>query len=127
MPDISRVTAGYIALRDKKAEIKKRHTEELAPIVESMAQIEAWLLNDLQSRKVQSEKTQGGGTAYLSTLLKPKVEDGAIFLAFLKDNDLLHMLELRPSVSAVEEFLEAHQSPPPGLSIRRETFARVRK
>jgi hypothetical protein len=93
-----------------------------------MQTIEAWCIKELQTvQNAQSIKTKSGSTVYLSKLLKPKIEDPEVCLKFLADNNLFHMLDLRLNVTAMEEFLEANQSLPPGTSARRETFARVRK
>jgi hypothetical protein len=124
---MEQVVAGYIKARDKKKIIKERHSEELAPLNKAMATLEAWMLNNLQQdQHAQSVKTKQG-TVYLSTLLKPKVEDRNTFLDYLREANLLHMLDVKPNVPAMEDYLEEHDHPPPGISIRRETFARVRK
>ena len=125
--DINAAIDLYIRLREAKKRIQKKQVAELAPVLAGMERLEVWFLNDLQ--KVQRAKSvvTNSGTVYLSTVLKPKIEDGSVFLDFLVKNNLLHMLELRASVSAVEQFLEAHKVAPPGLSIKRETFARIRK
>tara|TARA_R110000772_G_scaffold51809_10_gene118909 strand:- start:1489 stop:1872 length:384 start_codon:yes stop_codon:yes gene_type:complete len=127
MPTTDQAVAGYIQLRDMKKAMQAKHSEEMAPIKERMDKIEAWFLRELQvKQKAESVRTESG-TVYLTRVTKPKVQDGAVFLDFLKANDLLHMLELRPSTSAVEEFIEANNAPPPGISVTREINARVRK
>ena len=124
---IDEIVGKYVLLRDKKKAITDGHKEQLAPYNEAMDQIEAWILNQLQETGAQSVKTSAGPTAYLSTLTKSTVEDPEAFLDYLKSTGRMDLIDLRPNVTAVQDFLEQHSSPPPGVRVRRETFARIRK
>ena len=125
-PNIEDVVKGYVSLRDQKAKIKKQHVEELAPFNEKMMKIEGWLLRDLQTRKVQSQKT-AEGTAFLQKSTKATVRDRDAFLKHVKDNDAWDLIENRAAKSVVEDHLENTGEIVPGVHYERTTVVRVRR
>ena len=126
MPTIDSVVGGYIRLRDEKKRIAERQKEELAPLNAKLIKMEAWLQAQLQAQDALNMKTEHG-TVYLSTTVKAKVEDRDAFFEFVRENDMWAMLTSAVSKDAVEEFIESTGDVPPGVSIDRETNARVRK
>jgi hypothetical protein len=126
MPTLDQAVAGYIKLRDRKKEIVDEHKEVLAPYNEKLLKLENWIQHELQSQGATNVKT-GHGTAYLSTTTRPKVEDWNAFLDHIRANDLWSLLERRPCKQAVDEYIEGSGEVPPGVSIKREVNARVRR
>lgn len=123
---INEVVRGYIALRDKKNEIKKRHAEELRPINEKMEVIEGWLQRDLMERGVQSEKTDSG-TAYLSTVATATVKDRDEYLKFVKEKEMWDLIENRVSKSVVSDYLEETGEIIPGVNYEKTQVVRIRR
>ena len=123
---INEVVRGYVALRDKKNEIKKRHAEELRPINEKMEVIEGWLQRDLMDRGVQSEKTDSG-TAYLSTVVTATVRDRDEYLKFVKEKEMWDLLENRVSKSVVSDYLEETGEIIPGVNYEKTQVVRIRR
>jgi hypothetical protein len=123
---IDEVVRGYIALRDKKNEMKKRHVEELRPINEKMEVIEGWLQRDLMARGVQSEKT-GSGTAYLSTVTNATVRDRDDFLKFVREHEMWDLIENRVSKSVVSDYLEETGEIIPGVNYEKTQVVRIRR
>lgn len=126
MPQIDKVVAAYIKLRDDKKAIQAKHKDELAGINGKMQTMEGWLMRELNNLGVESAKTEEG-TAYKSKRTSVKVQDFGAFIEFVKDNDLWHMLDKRASKAAVEEFLEAQGELPPGLSITVDQNVLIRR
>ena len=126
MPTIDSVVGGYIRLRDEKKRIAERQKEELAPLNAKLKKMEAWLQAQLQAQDALNMKTEHG-TVYLSTTVSAKVEDRDAFFDFVRNNDMWAMLTSNVSKDAVEEFIESTGDVPPGVSVSRETNARVRK
>jgi hypothetical protein len=124
--NIDEVVRGYIALRDKKNQIKKRHTEELKPINEKMEIIEGWLQRDLMHRGVQSEKTNSG-TAYLSTVAAATVKDRDEFLKFVKEHEMWDLIENRVAKSVVADYLEETGDVIPGVNYEKTQVVRIRR
>lgn len=125
-PNVEDVVRGFVKLRDKKNEIKRRHSEELAPINEKMATLEAWLQRDLLQRKVQSQKT-AAGTAYLSTDARATVKDRDAYLNFVKEKEMWDLLENRVSKTVVRDYLEETGEVVPGVHYEVSQVVRVRR
>ena len=126
MPNVDDVVDGYLRLRDKKKGIVARQKEELAPLNDKMKKMEAWLQAWLHLQGGQNMKTKHG-TVYLATTTKVKVEDRDVFFDFVRANDMWAMLTSNVSKDAIEEFIESTGDVPPGVSVSRETNARVIK
>lgn len=126
IPNIEDVVKGYVCLRDKKGDLKKKHSEELAPINEKMMKIEGWLMRDLQTRKVQSQKT-AEGTAFIQKSTKATVRDRDAFLDHVKKNDAWDLIENRVSKSVVEDHLENTGEIVPGVHYEKTLVVRVRR
>lgn len=125
-PNIEDVVKGYVSLRDKKGLMKKRHSEELAPINENMLKIEGWLMRDLQTRKVLSQKT-AEGTAFIQTSTKAIVRDRDAFLKHVKDNNAWDLIENRVAKSVVEDHIENTGEVVPGVHYEKTLVVRVRR
>ena len=125
-PNIEDVIKGFVSLRDKKAALKKKHAEELAPYTENMMKIEGWLMKDLQSRKVQSQKT-AEGTAFIQKFTKATVRDRDAFLQHVKENDAWDLIENRVAKSVVEDHLENTGEVIPGVHYEKTLVVRVRR
>jgi hypothetical protein len=126
MATIQEAIDGYIKLRDKVDEIRKRQSEELKPLRENMKTLEAWFLRELDQQGAKSIAAESG-TAFKSTKTSSKVEDWEATLQFIRSNELWHMLERRVAKTAVEEYLEANGELPPGVAVNREVVVQVRR
>lgn len=80
--DITTVIAKYIGLRDRKAEIAKRHAEELKPLNEAQEVIENVFLDLMNQQNVNSFKTDAG-TAYKATATSCQMADPVEFKKFV--------------------------------------------
>lgn len=127
MPTIDNVVGGYIRLRDEKKRIAERQKDELAPFNAKMKKMEAWLQAQLNAQGTTNSKTTDGHTVYLSTTVNATVNDRDAFLEFVREHNLWAMLTAAVSKDAVEEFIESTGNAPPGVSVSRETNARVRR
>jgi len=123
---VDKVIAAYVQLRDKKAEVVARQKEELAPLVDQMLKLEAWLHRELLRQGVNSFKTDNG-TAFVQTNTSVTVQDWEAALGFIISKGLWDFLEARVSKSAVADFVESHGDAPPGVSLRTEQVVRIRR
>jgi len=118
----------YIHLRDTKAEIKKRHSEELAPLNDRMRLIENWFLKTMDAEGITKFGVNGTGTVYQQINTKAKIEDFAVFWKFVlltEHGDAF--LEKRVAKDAVEGYLESTGNLPPGVSMTAEKVVRIRR
>lgn len=125
-PTVDEVVKGYIKLRDRKNQMKKDQVEEVRPITEKMTLLENWLLRDLQTRGVQSQKT-AEGTAFVSTVSAATVKDRDALFKFVKDNDMYDLLENRVSKSVVADYLEETGEVVPGVNYQQTQVVRIRR
>jgi hypothetical protein len=123
---VDEVVRGYIKLRDKKNQLKKEQAEELRPITEKMVLLENWLLRDLQTRKVESQKT-AEGTAFLSTSAAATVKDRDAFFKYVIDNEQWDLLENRVSKTVVRDHLEDTGEVVPGVHYQETQVVRIRR
>ena len=124
--DADKVIQNYIKVRDKKAEVTKRHVAEIKPYNDALDIMETKLLmalNALNSESVKSEH----GVAFKVTRSSVKIDDWNVALDFVMENDLQHMIERRLSKKAVAEFVESQGANLPGTHINNELTVQVRR
>ncbi len=122
------IVARYIELRNDKAVMEAKHTEELKPIKESMKVIEQYLGTLLHNSGEESKKTKSG-TVYLSYIMTVVTEDKESFFEYAMENDK-GMLDVRPSKSGIKEYLEMHPDETiiiPGIKLGQIVNVNVRK
>lgn len=125
-PTVDEVVKGYITLRDRKNKMKKDQAEDLRPITEKMGLLENWLLRDLQTRGVESQKTKEG-TAFVSTVATATVKDRDALFDFIKEKDMYDLLENRVSKTVVADYLEDTGEVVPGVNYQQTQVVRIRR
>jgi hypothetical protein len=124
---LDEVVEKYIALRDRKAQIKKDAEEKMKPIDAAMDQIEAVLLSTFDQIGMDSCKSTAG-TAYISTKTSATVADKEVFGAFVRaSEDNWHLADVRAAKANIETYVEQHQDLPPGINWREERTINVRR
>lgn len=116
----------YLALRDKKAEIEKAHKTQLSPYNVALAQLEAFILDDLNNMGGDSLKTENG-TAYKTTRTSASVKDWPATMDYIKQNAAWDLLEARVSKNAVLAAIEETGAPVPGVNVTQETTLNIRR
>jgi hypothetical protein len=120
------LTGEYIALRDEKKVIASRHQDELAPINDRMARIEAVMLARLDRQEVQSVKTTKG-TAFKKTSTSYSVGDPEVLFPWIEANGRTDMLTKAIRPDAMREYAEEHKALPPGVEVFSRTVVQFRK
>jgi hypothetical protein len=120
------LTGEYIALRDEKKVIASRHQDELAPINDRMARIEAVMLARLDRQEVQSVKTTKG-TAFKKTQTSYSVGDPEVLFPWIEANGRSDMLARSIRPDAMREYAEEHKALPPGVEVFSRTVVQFRK
>jgi hypothetical protein len=126
MSNIEKAVEKFIQLRDAKKVIADRHKEEMAPYNEAMTKIETAVQRILIEQGGNSIKTPCG-TAYLSTVTRPVIENWKLTRAFLAEHDLWDMMVQKLAPSAVEEFVEGNGELPPGVIQTSDTNCRFKR
>lgn len=120
------VVERYVALRDKKAELKKQFEDQARVLTEAMDRLEAAILQTLNEQGVESVRT-AAGTAYKSTSTSVTVADRDMFREYIVTNGAWELADIRAAKKAVEEFRAANDDIPPGLNWSQATQVGVRR
>jgi len=116
----------YIAMRDRKAELKAEFDEKVEALTEGMKKCENFILAHL----VKTGQTTAGtasGTAFISEVKSVTVADPEEFKNYLFQSGNWHMADIRAAKNAIVEFKDEHQDLPPGINYREEKVVRFRK
>lgn len=125
-PAVDEIVARYIALRDKKAEIKAKYDAEVETIDAAMSRVENYLLKLMTELGVESIRTSAG-TPYVSRRTSATVADWEVFLDWVRSNGEWSMLERRANKTAVQSWREEHNDLPPGLNWREERVVNIKR
>ena len=115
----------YLALRDKVAEIKKRHQDELSKYNVVMATLEAWMIDVLNTSGAKSIATDQG-TFFKVTKTAVSVKEWGKTLDWIKANDAWGLLEARVSKTNLLAIQEELKTIVPGVQISSEVGLNVR-
>lgn len=117
----------YIKMRDKRAEIKAAYDAEDNAIKEQMAIIEAHLLELCKATGANSLNTKYG-TVIRSVQTRYWTSDWEHLHKFIKENDMLDLVERRISQLNMKNYLEENPDKlPPGLNVDSKYNITVRR
>lgn len=123
---VDQIIERYIALRDKKADLKAAFTQSTEAIDAALERIENFLLKTMQDLGVESLRS-GLGTAYKQAQTSATVADWESALDWVKKNEQWAMLEKRVSKSFVEAYKNENADLPPGIDWREVTKVNIRR
>lgn len=128
--DTARLAKAYIAIRDKKSELKKLFDAEYSALGEKMTRLEGEMLREMQNNNCDKIGTEFG-TIYRQEDLKPSVADWSTLDEWIEANPDVgpsDVLEKRISKTFVKQYMDDHEGKlPPGVNVYREFVARVRR
>ena len=94
-------------IRDERRKIAKRDSE----LVDAWNDTQARLMAVLDEQGVKRISTDFA-TATITETEVPLVEDWDVFLDYMRDNDMMHLLQRRPATAAWRELNDTGQCPP---------------
>ncbi|HSV26225.1 MAG TPA: hypothetical protein VLJ17_24775 [Xanthobacteraceae bacterium] len=113
-----------------KAETK-RFGEHMAPARERLKSIETQLHQFLLDNKIESISKKGLGTAYISELMDPKVENVDATLDWALENyDAVgpDFIKVSPKIEAIRSYMADHDNQtPPGITVSYYRRVNVRR
>jgi hypothetical protein len=113
--DVEKRAGQFVKLRDLKAELKAKHEAELEPINQAMEMIKVELKTALNSMHLQNAKTDAG-TVSLTQKVSASAADINVFWAWVITQGAFDMLDKKPNVTAITEYVQQHGVPPPGVN-----------
>lgn len=122
------VVVKYLALRQKKADLKKKFDEDTEAINVGMDTAERFFLGYMQTNGLTSLPTKAG-TPYRSERTSVTVADKVAFMAWLlsEPSRIEEYLDVKANKTSVVAFKEEHEDLPPGLNYSSEFVVNVRK
>lgn len=106
--------AKYVELRDAVARHEADFKAKTAPMQAAMKTIEGYFMN-LVNKTGQTTFGGPSGTAFRDTKTGCNVKDWETFLPWMKANDAFQLLNKAVNKTAVKEYIDAHDTPPPGI------------
>jgi hypothetical protein len=126
-PVIHKRIAQFIKLRDKIAEIKKKHEEELKPFTTALLTLNTTLLNLLNENGGDSVSVRGVGTVYRTTKRSASIADGSEFRRFVIGGELWELVDWRANAAQISEYIEKEKTMPPGINMSSVVTIGVRR
>ena len=122
------VVTKYLALRDKRTQLKKDYTAEDGKYLKAMELSEAWLLRQLDLVGGDNISIKGLATVMRSKDMKVSSKDWQVFNAWAAANNQMEMFERRISRTVLKAYMEEHNDDvPPSLDIIFEKTVNVRR
>lgn len=126
VPGLETIVERYIAMRDKKAEMKAAFVKSTETIDAGLEKIERYFLTQMAKMGLESLPTSAG-VAYKTAKTSATVADPAMFRKWIIDNESWHFSDLKANKTAIAAFKEEHDDLPPGINWREEITVNVRR
>ncbi len=125
---IDAIVAKYIALRDKKADLKKAYEAQVETIDQAMEKCEAYFLTVMRAQGLESLPTKAG-TPYKTTRSSVSIADPGQYWDWVMEDleNRRAFLDLKANKTAVVAFREEHADLPPGLNYSEAVVVNVRR
>lgn len=109
-------------LVEEIAIIEGRHKAELEPLKNELSLCEAFVADHMNQTKTDQVKVNGN-LAFFKTGDSVSMSDFDAFINYVLANKATHLLNQAANKTAVKEFIEVNNQPPPGVNYT--TFRKV--
>jgi len=113
--DVEKRVGQFVKLRDMKAELAERHKTEMQPILETMEMLKEELKLALNAANAENMKTSAG-TVSLSRKANASASDINAFWTWVVTQGAFDMIDKKPNVTAITEYVQHNGVPPPGVN-----------
>lgn len=113
--DAEKRVSQYVQLRDELKRMDDEHSERKRPLTALKEKLEAQMLEYIQATNSNSISTNAG-TMYITPRKSASLADPAAFMEYVVKNNAWDLLDRKANVSAVEDFINEHEAPPPGCN-----------
>ena len=125
-PPIDKRADQYVKLRDLIADVREKHKKELAPYLETLAQLNAAILQHLNEIGAESVKTKSG-TVHKTAKKSATIADMSAFWAYVVATGDWDLLDKKANVTAVDTFIKEKGIPVPGVNFSSHFEVGVRR
>lgn len=112
--NIDTVIAKFVALRDDVDRIEKEAKEKKKPIEDAMATLSSALMKLCNDQGVKQFKS-AAGTAFITTVSRCSAPGFEETLEHIKATGAYQLLNRAVNKTAVQEYINTHGQPPPGV------------
>lgn len=124
--DVEKRVGQYVKLRDLKAELKEKHDAEMKPINDTLEMIKDEFKQVLASNNASNIKT-AEGTVSLLQKCSASAADINAFWTWVITQGAFDMLDKKPNVTAITEYVKQNGVAPPGVNYSTFTDIGVRR
>lgn len=126
-PDnIEELVNQYITLRDKLKASDDAHKLKTKEGREYLDILNGKLLERLMEVGGEGVKTKAG-TVYRSTKKSATLSDGDAFRKWVQENEAFDLVDWRANATAISDFIDEHEVPPPGVNFSTTFIVGVRR
>lgn len=126
MTDIKTRVEQFVKLRDLIRTKEAEQKAELKPLKETLEQLNSVLLQHLNDINGDSVKTESG-TVYRTEKKSASLADADAFMEYVIANSAFDLIDRKANVVAVEDFINEHNAPPPGVNFTKTFVVGVRR
>ena len=127
LPDnVDELVAQYVKLRDRIKEADDAHKKKTAGARELLDKLNGKMLERLNDLGGDSVKTSSG-TVYRTTKKSASIADGDLFRGWVIENGAYDVVDWKANANAVEDFIKAEGTPPPGVNYSQTYLVGVRR
>lgn len=113
--DVEKCVDLFIKLRDLKVDMKAEHEEKLKPLNAKLEELKGKLSNVLNASNATNMKTDAG-TVSILTKVTASAADINAFWTWVVTQGAFDMLDKKPNVTAITEYVKQHGVAPPGVN-----------
>lgn len=124
--DADKLVTAYIAIRDKRSELKSQYEEQDSGLETDMEKIELAILEHCKENNIESLKT-AHGTAYKRIRERFWATDWDAFNQYVREHDAIELYEKRIHQGNMKQFLEDHPGSTPPINVDRKFTISVRR
>lgn len=125
-PDFELRVQQYVQLRALIKSEDDAHKEKMKEKRDTLDELNNLLLSHLDKVQADSVRTKAG-TVYRTAKRSASTADFAAFWNFVVKHEFWDLVDRKPNVTAVSEYLEEHQALPPGVNLNSTFVVGVRK
>jgi len=124
--DISKRVDQYVRLRDLIKTKEDEHKEVMKPYKEMLEKLNSVLLEHLNTINGESVRTDTG-TVYRTEKKAASLADPDAFMRYVIGSEAWDLLDRKANVTAVADFIEENNAPPPGVNFSTTFVVGVRR
>lgn len=115
--DINKRIDQYVAIRDKLKALDEAHKLNKQPLVEIQEMLVGRITAFMEANNITDNLKTNAGTCYLSTKYTTSLQDAALFMKYVIDNQQFDLLDRRANSTAVRAFVAQNKVLPPGCNL----------